>query len=638
MKFNTLTIKQKLLITMVLAVLLPACLIGILDQHNAKQVIRQRMLTSELPNQLLQIRHRIELEIGTLLNASKQLADDPLLEQWLKQGRPDSTTPLVQAKLQQLVNQYQLAQASYADRQSAAYYTQKGLLRVLTPQRDGWFFDYVNSGKTQMLQLYTEPDSKEVKLFVNYQQTHGRALVGLGKSLKDMMTLLSSFRIDKTGYVFLTDGQGVIQIHPDKALSGSGRLQQLYGAHANALLQHRDFNLQTLPLGGEDMLVASSYLPAIGWYVVAQVPQQEIFAELEQAAWMIMLWTLLITAIFILLAIWVAGSVSRPIARAAAMFSELGKGDGDLRQRLPEAGQDELAKLAHGFNGFIAQIHHSMEAVADTSGKLTAAANTAAEHAQQTQLDYSEQKDKTLTVVTAVNQMGATVSDIAANAAQAASAAKNADEQAVTGQQVVARTRNTINQLSEDVGQMSEVIASLSSHTDAIGSILDVIRGISDQTNLLALNAAIEAARAGEAGRGFSVVADEVRNLAARTAKSTDEVQQMIDRLQQEAAKAVAAMEQSQNRSAEGVLAADEASHVLQQISERISLISDMNVQVAAATEEQTAVVQDINRNLQEMSEVSHRTSERSQTAYQASDSLNQLADRLNTLVGRFRL
>lgn len=636
MKFNTLTIKQKLLITMVLAVLLPTCLVGLLGQHNAKQVISQRMLTSELPNQLLQIRSRIELEIGTLLNASEQLANDPILNHWLEQGRPDAEEPLVEAKLQQLVAQYQLAQASYADRQSAAYYTQNGLLRILNHQQDAWFFDYVNSGKTKMLKLYTEPNSGDIKLFINYQQTNGRALVGLGKSLKDMVTLLNSFRIEQTGQVFLADENGVIEIHQNQTLVGKSHLTNIYGQTADKLLQHRDFNLQTLKLNGTDTLVASSYLPTIGWYVIAQVPKQEIFDELDQASWIILLWTLVITGGFIVLAILVAGSVSRPIARAAHMFIELG--DGDLRQRLPEHGNDELAKLARGFNSFISQIHRSIEEVADTSQTLTTAATTAAKHAQQSQLDYNEQKDRTLTVVTAVNQMGATVSEIANNAAKAADAAKSADDEAVTGQDVVARTRGTINQLSDDVGQMSEVIASLSKHTDAIGSVLDVIRSISDQTNLLALNAAIEAARAGEAGRGFSVVADEVRNLASRTASSTDEVQQMIDRLQTEAAKAVAAMEQSRSRSAEGVRAADEASEVLQQISARISLISDMNVQVAAATEEQAAVVQDINRNLTEISEVSNRTSERAEDTYRSSDSLNQLADRLDKLVSRFRL
>ncbi|MDF0534614.1 methyl-accepting chemotaxis protein [Shewanella sp. A32] len=638
MKFNKLTIKQKLLITMVLAVVLPSVLQALLGESSAKQVISQRMLTSELPNQLMQIRNRIELEIGTLLSASEQLAKDPMLGQWLAQGRPDAEEPLVEAKLQQLTEQYQLSQASYADRQSAAYYTQKGLLRILNHQQDGWFFDYVNSGKAKMLKLYTEPDTGDVKLFVNYQQVHGRALVGLGKSLKDMVSLLNSFRIEQTGNVFLTDENGLIQIHQNKTLVGKGKLSDLYGTAANALLQHDNFNLQTLKIGGTDTLVASSYIPTLGWYVVAQVPKQEIFGALEQTSWVILLWTLLITVGFIILAILVARSISQPIASAATMFGDLSKGDGDLRQRLPEHGNDELTELAHGFNRFIAQIHHSISEVANTSKTLTESATIGSVHAAESRQDYREQKDRTLAVVTAVNQMGATVSEIAANAAQAADAAKSANDEAASGQQVVVRARATINQLSDDVGQMSEVIASLSQHTEAIGSILDVIRSISEQTNLLALNAAIEAARAGEAGRGFSVVADEVRNLASRTAKSTNEVQQMIDSLQTEAANAVTAMEKSRSRSAEGVVAADEASDVLQQISARISLISDMNVQVAAATEEQATVVQDINRNLEEINEVSNRTSERAEATSNASTQLNLLAERLDKLVSRFRI
>lgn len=206
------------------------------------------------------------------------------------------------------------------------------------------------------------------------------------------------------------------------------------------------------------------------------------------------------------------------------------------------------------------------------------------------------------------------------------------------GQTVVGEARNTINQLSSDISQVSDVIDSLASNTQSIGSILDVIRGISEQTNLLALNAAIEAARAGEQGRGVAVVADEVRNLASRTADSTDEIQAMINRLQQEASNAVVAMEQSRQLSENGGSASDQASVALVSISERISLIADMNTQVATATEEQSTVVQDINCNIEEINETTQLTAETAAQLADSSQALRQLSQRLDDMVGTFKL
>lgn len=637
MILNNLTIKQKILLTVTFAVLLSTMLVGVLSQRSAKNVVQQRMLGSELPSLIMQIRNKIELDISTLMNSAEQLANSRMLSAWLEENRPQAQEAAVIGQLKDLTQQYHLVQASYADKQTGAYYTQDGFLRILTPAQDDWFFNYRDSGQERMLNVFTEANG-EVKLFINYQQPNGRGLVGLAKSLDDMVQLLNSFKIEQSGFVYLVDAKGEVKLHSDKNQIGKATLNSYYPKSGNNLLKKDDFNLIHTDIDGEKMLVASSYIASMDWYIVAQVPEAEVFALLTDAAYQILLWTVLIALAFIALAVVVAGSVSRPITQVAAMFRDIGEGEGDLRQRLPVNGEDEMAQLAQGFNSFLSKIQETVVEVAQTSEQLGFSAKDVSNQAQQTLEDSHEQKDRTIMVVTAINEMGATVNEIAGNAAQAAVAAKDADTESNSGQVVVIRARDTINQLSQDVEQVGEVIESLATHTKSIGGILDVIRAISEQTNLLALNAAIEAARAGEAGRGFAVVADEVRNLASRTAASTNEVQGMIDKLQSEASRAVNAMAQSRTRSHEGVAAVDEASQSLVGISDRIGLISDMNIQVAAATEEQSTVVEDINRNVTEINEITQRTASTAQAAAQASLALNQLAHRLDTLVAKFKV
>ncbi len=638
MRLTMLTIKQKIILTVTLAVLLSTILVGVLSQRSAKQVIEQRMLTSEMPNMLQQIRNKIELDINSLMHAAEQLANSPMLINWLENGRPADTETLVTDQLTNIKNQYKLAQASFADRDTAAYYTQDGFLRLLNPSQDGWFFDYKNSGQERMLNVFTE-DNGEVKLFINYQQPSGRGLVGLAKSLDDMVALLASFKIEETGFVYLVDAEGEVKLHPDTNQIGRGTLNNFYrDGNTNGLLNRSDFSMLKTEVDGQPMLVASSYIPSMNWYLVAQVPESEIFALLQESAYQILFWTLLIAAAFITLSVFVAGSVSRPISVVASMLQDIGEGEGDLRQRLPVEGNDELTLLAKGFNTFISKIQSSIIDVTEASEQLSLSAKDVANQAQQTLSDSQLQKDQTMMVVAAINEMGATVNEIAANAAQAADTARDADTGSSSGQVVVLRARDTINQLSDDVDSVGEVIESLAVHTKSIGGILDVIRAVSEQTNLLALNAAIEAARAGEAGRGFAVVADEVRNLASRTATSTNEVQIMIDKLQAEASRAVGAMTQSRSRSQEGVIAVDEASQSLSGISEQIGQITDMNIQVAAATEEQSTVVEDINRNVTEINDITQRTADTAEAVAQASQSLIHLAQRLDTLVAGFKV
>ena len=301
-------------------------------------------------------------------------------------------------------------------------------------------------------------------------------------------------------------------------------------------------------------------------------------------------------------------------------------------------GKDELAEIASSFNQFVARIHGAIEQVASNSRQLAATANEVAAKAQLTQHNCTAQRDRTVQVATAIHEMGATVSEIAGNASLAADVAKQANDQADAGAVVVAQARHGIVGLSGEIEQVAGVIESLASQTDSIGSILDTIRSISEQTNLLALNAAIEAARAGEQGRGFAVVADEVRNLASRSAASTAEIQGMINRLQEQSARAVSAMAQGRNQSLEVVTQADAANGALGQITAHITQISDMNIQVATATEEQSSVVGEINRNVEDINQLTMETADIAHQLTESSRSLQQLSGELDKLVGNFRL
>ncbi|MGR5248234.1 methyl-accepting chemotaxis protein [Vibrio aestuarianus] len=636
-QLNSMSIKKKVVIGITFAVLASTIIVGVMAQRQAREVLEHRLIDIELPTMLEQISSQIDREVSQLLFSAEQLVNNEFIKQAVQQTELDAVTEAMLVKqLNNVRNQYSLNDASVANRKTAYYWNQNGFLRQLNQQQDGWFFGFTQSGQQTMVSMFQEA-SGEVKMFANYQNVSGDTMSGLSKSMDDMVNLLNGFKIEDSGFVFLTDAKGSVQIHQRKDKASSS-LTQLYGSQASQLLNRGSFNLITATYEGQEVFVASAYVKSMDWFVIGLVPVAEVFADLTAVAQKMLITTLIVAAIFIFMGIFLANSIANPIKQIAQRFTDLGKGDGDLSQRIEVKGNDEIAQLSTGFNGFIEKIHQSMKEVASTSHALQSAAESVSEKSNRTHNNSQEQRDQTIQVVAAINQMGATISEIASNAATAAETANQASGNTDEGRAVVNKAKDAISRLAADIENTGKVVEQLASTTQDIGSILDVIRDISDQTNLLALNAAIEAARAGEQGRGFAVVADEVRNLASRTASSTEEIQKMINQLQNDAKDAVTAMASGKVVTQEGVSASDEAVNVLVNISDRIHDISDRNTQVATATEEQSTVVHTINQNIEEINSINEVTTSTAEELAEASQELRDLSGRLDKMVGSFKL
>lgn len=365
-------------------------------------------------------------------------------------------------------------------------------------------------------------------------------------------------------------------------------------------------------------------------------------SEVDDAVTDIMLTQLIaIITIFLICAfvlMWLLDRFFKPLAGLQQALEDISKGDGDLTVRLPVQGTDEIAHISRAFNIFVGNINDIISKVVETGLGI---GRSATELRGQSELGLSRgkaQSERTLLVATSIYEMIATINEISQNAAGAANSADGANSETQAGRKTLQDSSNTINNLGSEMNNMSVVITSLAERTQSIGSILDVIRSVSEQTNLLALNAAIEAARAGEAGRGFAVVADEVRNLATKTAQSTDEIQSMINQLQHEAKNAVEAMVSSRSLTEEGTRTTAQALEVLENISVQVMTILDMNTQVATATEEQSCVANEININMDLVNNSVQEGLIASQELEASSKTLEQLAQTLDLHVGSFKI
>ena len=385
------------------------------------------------------------------------------------------------------------------------------------------------------------------------------------------------------------------------------------------------------------------------WTLMMQLPLSAVMAELQtlqsdldtQRKTDIFGMTMvgLLIAGIGLLVIWLVGhGIARPLKQMVAMLNDIAQGEGDLTRRLTSDRADELGAIATGFNTFLIKLQGMITQVVSSVQKVSDSSEHTADIAIRTNQGVHKQMVEIDQVATAVHEMTATAQDVARNATQAAQAANHADQAASQGMRIVRDTSSSIGALAQEIGKAVGVVQTLAKDSENINAILTAIRGIAEQTNLLALNAAIEAARAGEQGRGFAVVADEVRNLAQKTQKATEEIQAMIQQLQQGTREVVRVMEDSQNRTDESVQHAAKAAEALETITQAVSVINDMNTQIASAAEEQSAVAEDINRNVINIGQVANEVAGGADESSAASADLTKLAEQQRRLINQFKV
>lgn len=330
--------------------------------------------------------------------------------------------------------------------------------------------------------------------------------------------------------------------------------------------------------------------------------------------------------------------LAKPIRSIRERIMDISEGNGDLTARITLDQRDELGELVTHFNRFMQKLQSLVQQIQSTAGEVADNTGKLQGNARSSKDSIDQQGEALTLVATAVTQMSAAIAEVARNTTEAADEAKKASARSEEGQRIVHETIEQIQHLSAKVQTAATVITHVEEEANKVTSVIDVIRGIAEQTNLLALNAAIEAARAGEQGRGFAVVADEVRTLASRTQESTQDIQNMLQRLQQGVKEAVSAMHTSCESARQTVETTEGAGKSLDEIKDAVSNITRMAIQIAAAAEEQSEVTEDINRNLEQINRFADATTQLAQSTLESSDHMGQITHTLNQAVRNFRV
>ncbi|MBF9003415.1 methyl-accepting chemotaxis protein [Vibrio nitrifigilis] len=510
------------------------------------------------------------------------------------------------------------------------------------PRVRGWYKLAKEQGKAVTTPPYISVTMKTLvvtladPVFVNGQFTGVAASnLALDKIIRDVLAI----KVPGDGYAILVNREGTIVAHPNKDLILKKISEISPDLNTQALIQASDNSSQlAISLNGKAQIMMAQNIENTDWMLVMVMNKAVLEQPLHKMLISQLTIGLIILVIIALITSWFVARQLRGLTNITNALTDIAEGDGDLTRRLDVSSQDEVGILADKFNKFVNRLHHMVKEVHNVTVKLNAGANEAARSATQRSERVQRQQDEITMVATAVTEMASATAEIAGNAENTAKNSNQSVELGAQGFQQMQQSKQSIDQLAKELTNAVSIISELEVNANEISTILSTIRGIAEQTNLLALNAAIEAARAGEQGRGFAVVADEVRVLSQRTHASTEEIQTKIAGLQKVTSNAVAVMTESHNLVETSVNDVNQTGESLHQISEAIQLISDMATQIASAAEEQSLVTSDINTNTESVREVSDQLASDAHEAVEQAKELHGLANQLNNEISRFKL
>ncbi|NWE45081.1 methyl-accepting chemotaxis protein [Pseudomonas gingeri] len=468
---------------------------------------------------------------------------------------------------------------------------------------------------------------------------------------KQALSAVRGMRYDQNDYFWINDLRPVMVMHPANPKLEGQDLSGIKDPDGYALFNEMVILAKAKGAGMIDYrwpkpgasapVEKTSYVQLFqpwGWIIGSGVyiddMQAEFYGQVRNAS----LIGIAIAALMALLVLLIGRSIVRPLQETVDAMANIASGESDLTRSLDTHGQDEVTQLARHFNAFTSKLRGVVSQLQDSAGALGQSSSDLGNNAVQAQARSQQQSQQMEMVATAINEVTYGVQDVAKNAEQAASEMRDAEAQARQGQLNIDNSLQQIDHLSVTIDQAVEVIRTLAAESTQIGSVLEVIRSIAEQTNLLALNAAIEAARAGEQGRGFAVVADEVRLLAQRTQKSTEEIQSMIERLQNHSEAAVKVIGDSSRASQLTIEQAGLAGESLNAIGQALRNLNGLNASIASATLQQAHVVEDINQNVTEAAGLSHSTALAAEQSSVDSSQLKALSEQLNGLLRQFRI